>query len=99
MNGRTVRVSYLGGKIICGKCGSQYRRFKIHPDWYGGRWAWCCKNKYRFTGNGNKRNVCHIYDDNIHHAINVAAFEVLAAKGDLIAYVSKITGITSRKIN
>lgn len=59
----------------------------------------CCKNKYRFTGNGDKCNVRHIYDDNIHQAINVAAFEVLAAGGDLIAYVSKIIGITSRKIN
>lgn len=41
----------------------------------------------------------HLYDDNVHQAINVAAFEVLSARKDLITYVSKITGITSRKIN
>lgn len=93
---RTVRVSHLGGKIICGKCGSRYRRFKIHPDWYGGRWAWCCKNKYRYTGNGDKCNVRHIYDDNVHQSINVAVFEVLSARKDLITYLSNITGITSR---
>lgn len=92
----TIRVSHLGDKIICAKCGKYFGRFKIHPDWYGGRWAWRCRNKY------SKRNKCvmrHLYDDNVHQAINVAAFEVLSARKDLIAYVSKITGVTSRKIN
>ena len=98
-NERTVRVSHLGGKIICVKCGSRYRRFRIHPDWYGGRWAWCCKNKYRYTGNGDKCNVRHIYDDNVHEAINAAAFEVLVTRKDLVADVSKITGVSRRKIN
>ena len=41
----------------------------------------------------------HLYDDNVHQSINIAAFEVLSARKDLIAYVSKINGITSRKIN
>lgn len=95
-NDVTIRVSHLGGKIICAKCGEYFGRFKIHPDWYGGKWAWRCRNKY------SKNNKCvmrHLYDDNIHQAINVASFEVLSARKDLIAYVSKITGITSRKIN
>lgn len=50
----------------------------------------------------SKTNKCvmrHLYDDNVHQAINVAVFEVLAARKDLITYVSKITGVTSRKIN
>lgn len=95
-NDVTTRVSHLGGKIICAKCGECFGRFKIHPDWYGGRWAWRCRNKY------SKNNKCvmrHLYDDNVHQAINVAVFEVLAARKDLIAYVSKITSVTSRKIN
>lgn len=95
-NDVTIRISHLGDKIICAKCGEYFGRFKIHPDWYGGRWAWRCRNKY------SKNNKCvmrHLYDDNVHQAINVAVFEVLAARKDLIAYVSKITGITSRKIN
>lgn len=95
-NDVTIRVSHLGGKIICAKCGEYFGRFKIHPDWYSGRWAWRCRNKY------SKNNKCvmrHLYDDNVHQAINVAVFEVLAARKDLIAYVSKITSVTSRKIN
>ena len=95
-NDVTIRVSHLGGKIICAKCGEYFGRFKIHPDWYGGRWAWRCRNKYSKT---NKCVMRHLYDDNVHQAINVAVFEVLAARKDLITYVSKITGVTSRKIN
>ena len=95
-NDVTIRVSHLGGKIICAKCGEYFGRFKIHPDWYGGRWAWRCRNKY---SKSNKCVMRHLYDDNVHQAINVAAFEVLSARKDLITYVSKITGITSRKIN
>lgn len=95
-NDVTIRVSHLGDKIICAKCGEHFGRFKIHPDWYGGRLAWRCRNKY------SKNNKCvmrHLYDNNVHQAINVAAFEVLSARKDLINYVSRITGITSRKIN
>ena len=95
-NDVTIRVSHLGGKIICAKCGEYFGRFKIHLDWYGGRWAWRCRNKYSKT---NKCVMRHLYDDNVHQAINVAVFEVLAARKDLITYVSKITGVTSRKIN
>ncbi|MGP1380827.1 MAG: recombinase family protein [Dialister pneumosintes] len=95
-NDVTIRISHLGDKIICAKCGEYFGRFKIHPDWYGGRWAWRCRNKY---SKSNKCVMRHLYDDNAHQAINVVAFEVLSARKDLIAYVSKITGITSRKIN
>lgn len=41
----------------------------------------------------------HLYDDNVHQAINVVTFEFLSARKDLITYVSKVTGVTSRKIN
>lgn len=95
-NNVTIRVFHLGDKIICAKCGEYFGRFKIHPDLDGGRWAWRCRNKY------SKNNKCvmrHPYDDNVHQAINVAALEVLSARKDIITYVSKITGITSRKIN
>lgn len=95
-NDVTIRISHLGDKIICAKCGEYFGRFKIHPDWYGGRWAWRCRNKY---SKSNKCVMRHLYDDNVHQAINVAVFEVLAARKDLIAYVSKITSVTSRKIN
>ena len=43
--------------------------------------------------------MIHLYDDNVHQTINVAVFEVLVARKDLIAYVSKITSVASRKIN
>lgn len=62
-------------KIICTKCGEYFGHFKIHPDWYGGIWSWRCRNKY------SKNNKCvmrHLYDDNVHQAINVAVFEILA---------------------
>lgn len=90
-NDVTIRVFHLGDKIICAKCGEYFGRFKIHPDWYGGRWAWRWRNKYSKT---NKCVMRHLYDDNVHQAINVAAFEVLSARKDLITYVSKIAGIT-----
>ena len=41
----------------------------------------------------------HLYDDNVHQTINLAVFEVLVARKDLIAYVSKIISVASRKIN
>ena len=64
-----------------------------YPDWYGGRG----KNKYI---KNNKCAMRYLYDHNIHQAINVAAFEVLSAKKDLITYyVIKIIGVTSRKLN
>lgn len=31
-NDVTIRVSHLGDKIICAKCGEYFGRFKIHPD-------------------------------------------------------------------
>lgn len=41
----------------------------------------------------------HIYDDNIHEAIDRAGFEVLGKRKDLITYISKVSGISSRRIN
>ena len=90
-NDVTIRVSHLGGKIICAKCGEYFGRFKIHLDWYGGRWAWRCRNKY------SKNNKCvmrHLYADNVHQAINVAVFEFLVHSickiSDIDGYIEKL---------
>lgn len=91
-NDVTIRVPHLGGKIICDKCGEYFGCFKIYPDWYGGRH----KNKYI---KNNKCVMGYLYDHNINQAINAAPFAALSAKNDLITYVSKITGVTNRKLN
>ncbi|KRN88699.1 recombinase family protein [Ligilactobacillus ceti] len=89
-NKKTI-TSALSSKIVCKECGDYYGRFKIHPEWHGGRWAWRCRNKYSRT---SKCKVRHIYDDELIKSISKAIMEYIKTRDDLIKEVEDISKVS-----